>query len=98
MTTAYPEPRPSYWRDFLVILDTVHVGEQVTSNHLRDLMGAADIPETSRGGLFSMAVRNGYLRLTRSYVPSTGTTARRSVVRVYRRTKPPAKQQKRRAA
>ena len=95
---THPEPRESCWESFLTILSTVEVGEQVTSNHLRDLMGAADIPETSRGGLFSMAVRCGYLRLTRSYVPSTGVTARRAVVRVYTRTKPPAKQQKRRAA
>jgi hypothetical protein len=95
---THSEPRESYWESFITILSTVEVGEQVTSNHLRDLMHHADIPEKARGGLFSMAVRNGYLRLTRSYVPSTGTTARRSVVRVYRRTKPSAKQQKRRAA
>jgi hypothetical protein len=98
MTTTHPEPRSSLWESFLHILDTVPIGEQVTSNHLRDLCAAADIKETSRGGLYSMAVKYGYLRLTRSYVPSTGVTARRSVIRVYRWTKPPVKQQKRRAA
>jgi hypothetical protein len=76
------------WRDFLRIIETVPAGDEVTSNLLRDKLNAADIPEKSRGGLFSQAVNQGYLRpVARGYEPSTGETANRAVVRIYRRTK-----------
>ena len=76
-----------HWEPFLSCLESVPVGHHVSSNVLRSLMAQAEIPEKARGGLFSMAVRNGHLRLL-SFEPSTGTTARKSVVRIYRRTKP----------
>jgi hypothetical protein len=76
------------WQDFLRILDTVPAGHHVSSNVLRDLLAAADIPEKSRGGLFSQAARQGYLRpVANRYEPSEGETANRAPVRLYRRTK-----------
>jgi hypothetical protein len=76
------------WRDFLRILDTVPAGHHVSSNVLRDLLAAADIPEKSRGGLFAQATRQGYLRpVANRYEPSEGETANRAPVRLYRRTK-----------
>jgi len=76
------------WRDFLRILDTVPGGHHVSSNVLRDLLAAADIPEKSRGGLFSQAVNQGYLRpVANRYEASEGETAHRAVVRIYRRTR-----------
>lgn len=77
-----------HWSAFLRVLDTVPAGQHVSSNGLRDLLAAADIPEKSRGGLFSQAVNQGYLKpLARGYEPSEGETAHRSVVRIYRRTR-----------
>jgi hypothetical protein len=76
------------WRDFLRILDTVPAGNEVTSNRLRDLLAAADIPEKSRGGLFSQAVNQGYLRpVANRYEASEGETAHRAPIRLYRRTR-----------
>jgi hypothetical protein len=76
------------WQDFLRILDTVPAGDHVSSNVLRDKLAAADIPEKSRGGLFSQASRQGYLRpVGNRYEPSEGETANRAPVRLYRRTK-----------
>lgn len=77
---------PTHWRDFLRILDTVERGDEVTSNHLRDLLAAADIPEKSRGGLFAQAADQGYLRRA-GYIQSTGDTAHRSPIRRYTRTR-----------
>jgi hypothetical protein len=76
------------WRGFLRVLDTTETGAEVTSNRLRDLLAAADIPEKSRGGLFAQAVEHGYLRRA-GYVQSTGDTANRSPIRKYRRTRTP---------
>jgi len=79
---------PTHWAAFLRILDTVPAGHHASSNVLRDLLAAADIPEKSRGGLFAQAVKLGYLKpLARGYEPSEGETAHRSVVRIYRRTR-----------
>ncbi|MFC5268429.1 hypothetical protein ACFPJ1_40520 [Kribbella qitaiheensis] len=79
---------PQHWTDFLRVLDTVPAGHHVSSNVLRDLLAAADIPEKSRGGLFSQAVNQGYLRpVANRYEASTGETANRAPVRLYRRTK-----------
>lgn len=80
------ELNPRHWRDFLKVIDTVERGREVSSNHLRDLLAAADIPEKSRGGLFAQAASQGYLKRVR-YEPSTGDTANRSVISVYRRTR-----------
>jgi hypothetical protein len=80
------EMNPRHWRDFLRVLDTVEAGREVSSNHLRDLLAAADIPERSRGGLFSQAAHQGYLKPVR-YEASLGETAKRSVIRIYRRTR-----------
>jgi hypothetical protein len=80
------EMNPRHWRDFLAVLDTVERGREVSSNHLRDLLAAADIPEKSRGGLFAQAASQGYLKRVR-YEPSTGDTANRSVICIYKRTR-----------
>jgi len=82
------EMKPSLWTAFLQVLDTVPAGHHVSSNVLRDLLAAADIPERTRGGLFSQAVRQGYLRpVSTRCEASTGETAKRAMVRTYRRTK-----------
>lgn len=79
---------PTHWSAFLRVLDTVPTGRPTSSNMLRDLLAAADIPEKSRGGLFSQAVNAGYLRLVPNRCEaSTGDTAHRAIVRVYRRTR-----------
>lgn len=75
-----------HWGAFLQVLDTVDAGRAVSSNHLRDLLAAADIPEKSRGGLFSQAVNQGYLKAVR-YEASEGETAHRSPIRIYKRTR-----------
>ena len=75
------------WEDFLRVLETVEAGREVSSNHLRSLLNTADIPERSRGGLFSQAANLGYLKPLR-YEPSVGTTAKRSVIRIYVKAKP----------
>jgi len=80
------EMNPKHWAAFLAILDTVEAGREASSNHLRDLLAAADIPERSRGGLFSQAANQGYLTPLR-YEASLGDSAKRSVVRIYRRTR-----------
>lgn len=99
MTTAAPEPKPSHWPAFLLILDTVLPGDEVTSNELRHLMNTAGIPEKSRGGLFSQAARNGYLRPVGSrFEASTGATAHRAPVRLFRRTRKQVTAQQGRAA
>lgn len=79
--------KPSNWAAFVRILDTIPAGHHASSNVLRDLLAAADIPEKSRGGLFSQAAHLGYLEPVR-YEASSGTTAKRSVVRIYRKAKP----------
>jgi hypothetical protein len=80
---------------FLRIVKSVSPGRRVTVNHLRDLLDAAGIPEQARGGLFDGACRAGLLEPVRVqveaewadvYVASTGESARRSRVRLYRRT------------
>lgn len=82
------EMNPRHWRDFLAVLDTVDAGREVSSNHLRSLLATADIPEKSRGGLFSQAVNQGYLRpVANRYEASEGETAHRAPVRLYRRTR-----------
>jgi hypothetical protein len=79
---------PTHWAAFLRILDTVPAGHHASSNVLRDLLAAADIPVKSRGGLFSQAVNQGYLRpVGNRYEPSEGETAHRAPVRLYRRTR-----------
>lgn len=80
------ELNPRHWSSFLAVLDTVEPGREVSSNHLRDLLAAADIPEKSRGGLFAQAASQGYLKRLR-YEPSTGNTAHRSVICIYSRTR-----------
>jgi hypothetical protein len=85
------------WRDFLRVLDTTQTGDEVTSNLLRDLLAAADIPEKSRGGLFAQAVEHGYLRRA-GYVQSTGDTANRSPIRRYKRTRTPINETRKDAA
>jgi hypothetical protein len=80
--------KPSNWSAFVQILDTIPAGHHASSNVLRDLLAAADIPEKSRGGLFSQAVNQGYLRpVGNRYEASEGDSAHRAPVRLYRRTK-----------
>lgn len=88
---------PTHWLHFLRVLDTVERGSEVSSNLLRDLLAAADIPEKSRGGLFAQAVEHGYLRRA-GYVQSTGDTANRSPIRRYRRTRKPITETRKDAA
>ena len=79
---------PSRWQAFLRLLETIPAGHHASSNVLRDLMATADIPEKSRGGLFAQAVKNGYLRPVGSrYEASSGRTAHRAPVRIYKRTR-----------
>ena len=80
------EMNPKHWDAFLAVLDTVEAGREASSNHLRSLLNTADIPERSRGGPFSQAANQGYLTPLR-YEASLGDSARRSVVRIYRRTR-----------
>lgn len=78
----------NHWSAFLRVIETVPAGHHASSNILRDLLNAADIPEKSRGGLFAQAVKNGYLRPVGSrYEASNGTTAHRAPVRIYKRTR-----------
>lgn len=79
---------PGTWTAFLRVLDTTGTGDIVTSNHLRDLLAAADIPEKSRGGLFAQAADHGYLRRA-GYTQSTGDSAHRAPIRCYRRSRKP---------
>jgi hypothetical protein len=81
-------------QQFRRIIAAIPPGRRVTVNHLRDLLDAAGIPETSRGGLFDGACKAGLLRPVRVkigdewadvYVPSTGESARRARVRLYER-------------
>lgn len=88
---------PTHWLHFLRVLDTTGTGDEVTSNLLRDLLAAADIPEKSRGGLFAQAVEHGYLRRA-GYVESTGDSAKRSPIRKYRRTRTPITETRKDAA
>lgn len=79
---------PQHWIAFLRILETIPAGHHASSNILRDLMAAADIPTKSRGGLFSQAVRLGHLRpVGNRYEASEGESAHRAPVRLYRRTR-----------
>lgn len=84
---------------FLRIVASVPAGAEVSVNTLRPRLDAAEIPESARGGLFSKATKAGLLEpvwlgddptdpATRSpkLTPSSGPTAHRAHVRVYRRT------------
>jgi hypothetical protein len=90
-TRPAPEHHLEHWDDFLRILQRVPAGQTITVNHLRDDLDAAQIPETSRGGLFSQACNTGHLTpltvhgVGDIYQPSTGDTAHRARVRVYTR-------------
>lgn len=77
---------------FRRIIAACRPGTRITVNALRDLLDAAGIPETARGGLFDGACRAGLLTPVRVqvggewadvYVPSTGLSARRARVRLY---------------
>lgn len=77
---------------FARIIRAVEPGALVSVNSLRDMLDAADIPNASRGGLFDGAARKGLLEPYRTpegfdvTIASTGDTANRSSVRLYRRT------------
>ena len=80
---------------FRRIIRSVEPGRRLTANSLRDLLDAADIPETARGGLFAKAVQSGLLRpvtvvyeggTADVYVPSSGESAKGARVRLYERT------------
>jgi hypothetical protein len=70
-----------------------------TVNDLRDRLDAAEVPNRLRGGLMSAAVAAHLIEAVTvaawnvDYpvrVPSTGLSAKRATVRVYRRVAPPA--------
>lgn len=81
---------------FLRIVDTVVPGTEVSVNTLRDRLDAAEVPERARGGLFSAALKARLLepvvltdaagRSTPYREPSSGASAHRAPVQVYRRT------------
>lgn len=92
--TTRPAPRLEHWPVFCRILQRARPGADITVNVLRDDLDAAQIPATARGGLFAQAVNTGYLEPVRLfggdvYVPSTGDSAHRARVRLYRRTSRP---------
>lgn len=75
------------------------VGVEVSINDLRADLDAAGVPDSARGGLFSRAVKAGLLSPLMVpdgrggelpvRIPSTGVSAHKATVRVYRRTRPP---------
>ena len=81
---------------FLRIVDSVTPGSEISVNTLRARLDAAEVPERARGGLFFAATKAGLLEPAfveadgdrfPKLQPSTGPSAHRAHVRVYRRTK-----------
>ncbi|MHB1063561.1 MAG: hypothetical protein ACYC1Z_03550 [Georgenia sp.] len=81
------------------IIASYPVGDKVSINLVRSQLDAVEIPESSRGGLFSRAVKGGVLAPATVvaggqefpiFEASTGTSANRARVRVYVRTDPKA--------
>jgi len=76
--------------DFEQILSTAPV--EFSSNDIRCLLDLAQIPESTRGGLFSAALKAGLIskKMTSdgypARVPSTGTSAHAAYVQLYKRT------------
>ncbi len=81
---------------FLHIVESVPPGAEVSVNTLRERLDASQVPERARGALFAAAMCAGLLervhlvdvagRSTPYRVPSTGYSAHRAPVQVYRRT------------
>lgn len=80
---------------FAAIIASIPPGRRFTVNDLRSRLDAADIPPRQRGGLFNRAIAAHQIEAVTvsawgvDYdvrVPSTGGTANRATVRVYRRT------------
>lgn len=80
---------------FLRIVDSVAPGAEISVNTLRPRLDAAEVPERARGGLFFAATKAGLLEPAfveadgarfPKLQPSTGPSAHRAHVRVYRRT------------
>lgn len=86
---------------FFAILRTFPVGQLLSVNDLRLRLDGAEIPDSARGGLFAGAVKAGLLEPSMlpdglggavpHRIPSTGTSAHKATVRVYRRTDPAAR-------
>lgn len=84
------------------IIASYPVGTELSINVVRSQLDAVGIPESSRGGLFSRAVKAGLLAPAvvrhrgREYPvtePSTGRSAHSAHVRVYVRTEPDDRRQ-----
>jgi hypothetical protein len=79
---------------FTQIVESIPAGRTFTVNDLRDRLDAADVPPAQRGALFTNACRaeliepvrlTAWGRTTDVYVASSGTTAHKARVRLYRR-------------
>jgi hypothetical protein len=80
---------------FLHVIESIPPRTRFTVNDIRHRLDAADVPNAARGGLISAAKAAGLIELStisawgRHYperVPSTGGSAKRATVCVYRRT------------
>ncbi len=79
---------------FMEVVGKVPAGEVVSANSIRAALDAAGVPDRARAGLFRRAVAAGLiepmtvsdgLNEVRAVEPSTGGSARRAQVRLYRR-------------
>ncbi|MGN8245263.1 hypothetical protein ACTHAM_002382 [Cellulomonas soli] len=79
---------------FLRVVESIPARRVFTVNDIRERLVAAGVPEKDRGGLFHLAKTLGLIEPVtvsawgRDYAvrePSTGASARRATVRVYRR-------------
>lgn len=83
---------------FTAILESIPAGRTFTVNDLRLRLDAAGIPDAKRGVLFRNACRAELIepvrvsqwgRVTDVFVPSSGSSAHRARVRLYRRLPAP---------
>ena len=76
-------------QDFERILTLAPI--EFSSNDIRERLDLAQIPESTRGGLFNAALKAGWIvkKMTvdgyPARIPSTGTSAHGAYVQVYRR-------------
>ena len=76
-------------QDFERILSLAPI--EFSSNDIRERLDLAQIPESTRGGLFNAALKAGWIvkKMTSdgypARIPSTGTSAHAAYVQVYRR-------------
>ncbi|WP_143320096.1 hypothetical protein [Cellulomonas iranensis] len=87
---------------FTAIVESIPAGRTFTVNDLRDRLDAAAVPAEKRGVLFTNACRADLIepvrvsqwgRITDVFVPSSGSSAHRARVRLYRRLPVPGAEQ-----